>query len=334
VLGESYLKGNEMPLWGLAGGQDDYRKVDKAVNRTREGWISRATSLFRQSRIDDSFWLDLEEILVASDVGVNTTSRLLKNLKEQAKIGKIVNTNQLIEMLKREMVSILSIQGFSGVKTISFDALPKPFVLLVVGVNGVGKTTSIAKLANRIVAQGRSVMLGAGDTFRAGGVEQLRVWADRIGIEMISHNQGSDPGGVAFDAVSAALARGVDFLILDTAGRLHTKHNLMGELDKIGRVIGRLLDGAPHEVLLVLDANTGQNGLAQAKGFAQTVGSTGVFLTKMDGTSKGGVILAISGELGLPIHFIGTGEEIHDMALFDPEQFVEALLGTPRSHLS
>lgn len=332
--GESCLKGSEMPLWGLQDRQADYRKLDKAVNKTRESWLSRATSLFRQSSIDDSFWLDLEEILLASDVGIKTTSRLLENLKEQEKISKIVNASQVMEMLKQEMVAMLSIQEFSGATTSAFATLPKPFVLLVVGVNGVGKTTSIAKLANRIVAQGRSVMFGAGDTFRAGGVEQLRVWADRIGIEVISHNEGSDPGGVAFDAVSAAKARGVDFLILDTAGRLHTKHNLMGELDKIGRVVGRLLDGAPHQVLLVLDANTGQNGLAQAKGFVQSVGSTGVFLTKMDGTSKGGMILAVSSELGLPIHFIGTGEEIDDIALFDPEQFVEALFATRRSQLS
>ena len=317
-----------MPLWGILRRQEDQQKVVEAVGKTREGWFARVAGLFRQSEVDGAFWDDLEELLVASDVGVSTTQRLLDGLREQTKTDGVIEPAQLLEALKEEMVSILSVDGSGSFMNASNGELPKPLVLLVIGVNGVGKTTTIAKLASSLKAQGRTVILGAADTFRAAGVEQLQVWADRVGVEVIAHQPGSDPGGVAYDALSAAQSRGADFLILDTAGRLHTKHNLMGELQKVHRVVGRLMEGAPHEVLLVLDATTGQNGLAQARSFAEAVGCTGVFLAKMDGTAKGGIVLAICHELGLPVLFIGTGEGLQDIAPFDPTQFVEALFAT------
>ena len=319
-----------MPLLGLfRRGEDDREQVSAALSKTREGWFGRIAGLFRQAGVDEVFWEELEELLIAADVGVSSTQRLLAGVRERGRRDGLGHPSQLLEALKGEMVAILSVQSSTSLLAPSDEELPKPLVISVVGVNGVGKTTSIAKLANSFKAQGRQVLLGAADTFRAAGVEQLQVWADRVGVEVTAHRAGSDPGGVAFDALGAAQSRGADVLILDTAGRLHTKHNLMAELQKVHRVVRRLMEGAPHEVLLVLDAPTGQNGLAQAKSFTESVGCTGVFLAKMDGTAKGGIVLAISHELGLPVLFMGMGEGLHDMVPFVPEEFVEALFTSP-----
>jgi fused signal recognition particle receptor len=319
-----------MPLFSwLRRGPEDQRRLTDSVAKTREGWLGRVASLFRQGEVGQAFWDELEERLLAADVGVPTTQRLLEALRRRARQEGWAQANQLLEALKAEMVSVLSAPSGSALLTADDGDLPKPLVLLVVGVNGVGKTTSIAKLAARLKAQGRSVLLGAGDTFRAAGIEQLQVWAQRVGVEVISHQAGSDPAGVAFDTVSAARSRGADVVILDTAGRLHTKQNLMEEMRKVSRVVGRLVEGAPHEVLLVLDGTTGQNGLAQARSFTEAIGCTGVFLAKMDGTARGGIVLAICHELGLPVLFVGTGEGLQDVAPFAPEEFVEALFAAP-----
>ncbi len=320
-----------VPLFGLfRRGQEDRQRVSEALGRAREGWLARLTGLVvHQSQVSPAFWDELEETLIAADVGVGTTQRLLEALRQRARGQGWTRPSEVMDALKSEMVSILSAPGSSALLASGDGALSKPQVVLVVGVNGAGKTTSIAKLTHRLKAQGRSVLLGAADTFRAAGTEQLQVWAARIGVEVIAHQAGSDPGGVAFDAVGAARARGTDVLILDTAGRLHTKRNLMEELQKVSRVVGRQIEGAPHEVLLVLDSTTGQNGLLQARTFTQAIGCTGVFLAKMDGTARGGIVLAISHELGLPVLFVGTGEGLEDMASFVPEEFVEALFAAP-----
>jgi fused signal recognition particle receptor len=231
----------------------------------------------------------------------------------------------VIATLKAEVLTAL--QAATGDEASENEAVPKPQVFLVVGVNGAGKTTTIAKLAHLYREEGKSVVLAAADTFRAAAIEQLQFWGKRAGAEVIAHNHGGDPAAVAFDALQAAQARGADVVIVDTAGRLHTKGNLMEEMKKIGRVLSRVDETAPHEVLLVLDSTTGQNGLAQAREFTKTIGCTGIVLTKLDGTSKGGVVLAIAEELGLPVRFIGTGEGIEDLAPFDPQEYVDALFG-------
>jgi fused signal recognition particle receptor len=231
-------------------------------------------------------------------------------------------------LLKAEMVGVLRLPGDGAADLLTAGKGQGPQVVLVVGVNGVGKTTSIAKLAHWLRANGRKVLLGAGDTFRAAAIEQLQAWGQRAGVDVVAHRQGADPGAVAYDTYQAAQARGCDTIIIDTAGRLHTKHNLMEEMKKIKRVLSRLDQTAPHQVILVLDATTGQNGLAQARHFTEAVGCTGIFLAKLDGTAKGGIVLAICDQLKLPVMFIGTGEGLEDMAPFDPEEFVEALFAS------
>lgn len=304
-------------------------RTDIATKKTREGWFKRIAGIFQQSEVDYGFWEDLEELLIGADVGVRTTERLIANVRERHGRDGLTHPTKLLDALKAEMISILSVKGDTCLIMSQHSAIPKPLVILVVGVNGVGKTTSIAKLANRFKAEGKQVLLGAADTFRPAAVEQLQIWADRIGVDVISHQAGSDPSGVAFDALGAAQARGMDVLILDTAGRLHSNQNLMGELQKIYRVISKIIGDAPHEVLLVLDAPTGQNGLLQAINFTASVGCTGVFLAKMDGTAKGGIVLAVSNELNLPVLYLGLGEGIDDVAPFVPQDFVEALFVSP-----
>jgi len=253
-------------------------------------------------------------------VGVSTTAKLIERVQERAKRERMAEAAGVREALKEEMVGILRVGG---------GAVPAsdvtPYVILVVGVNGTGKTTSIAKLAYRYKEQGKRVMLAAADTFRAAAIDQLEIWGQRVGAEVISHQPGADPGAVVFDTLQAAKSRGADVVIVDTAGRLHTKLNLMEELKKIRRVAARADVAAPHEVLLVLDATTGQNGLSQAQYFTEAVAVTGIFLAKLDGTAKGGIVLAICDQLGIPILYIGTGEGLEDMAPFDAREFVEAL---------
>ncbi len=295
-----------------------FKKTEVAVQKSKEGWFNRVTRLFERSRIDDELWSELEETLVGADVGIATTMRLLERVKGRMRGGGPGET--LRSALMSEMVNILRVDGRPPV------AGPGPRVVLVVGVNGSGKTTSIAKLAYSYKREGRKVLLAAADTFRAAAIDQLKVWGRRIEVEVIAHQPGGDPGAVVFDALEAARHRGMDTVIVDTAGRLHTKVNLMEELKKVGRVASRLDSSAPHEVLLVLDATTGQNGLVQARYFTEAVGASAILLAKLDGTARGGIVLAICDELGIPITFIGTGEGLDDLAPFDAQAFVEALL--------
>ncbi len=303
-------------------------KVEAGVERTRRTWFGRIAGLLDRSKIDDELWEELEEALIGADVGVDLTMRLLERVKERGHEEGANDGASVRVLLQEEMVRILEGSHGESALTAGGDALSlpaKPYVILVVGVNGVGKTTSIAKLANLLVEDGKKVLLAAGDTFRAAAIEQLEIWASRTEAEVVAHKQGADPGAVAFDALQAAKARGADAVVIDTAGRLHTKANLMEELKKIHRVIQRFDPEAPHETVLVLDATTGQNGVVQAKHFAEAVGVTGLFLAKLDGTAKGGVVLAIAEQLGLPILFVGTGEGLEDLAPFDAKEFVEAL---------
>lgn len=296
-----------------------------SLGRTRQ-LFGRVNESLAHEDITDDLWDELEETLISSDVGVQTTERIMGILHERVVAEQMTHGSELRGALKEELELLLG-----EPEPLVFSETSPITVLLFVGVNGVGKTTSIAKLANLLKRRKHRVMLAAGDTFRAAAVEQLKTWGERIGVPVIAHQQGvdpksvADPAAVVYDAMQAAQARGTDVLIVDTAGRLHTKSNLMDELKKIVRVLQKYDPEAPHEVLLVLDATTGQNGLAQAKQFVQDSGVSGVVLTKLDGTARGGIVFAIASELGLPIKFIGTGERVNDMAPFDAEQFINAL---------
>ncbi len=275
--------------------------------------------LFDRATVDDEVWDELEELLIGADVGINTAGKLLGVLKEKADKEKL-NGALVRDALKAEMVNILNI---TAKEEPSITVQPR--VSLFAGVNGGGKTTSIAKYAHRLQKEGKRVLLVAADTFRAAAIDQLKKWGERVGVDVIAHQPGADPGAVVYDALQAAQNRQVDEVVIDTAGRLHTKYNLMEELKKIKRVAAKTDDTAPHEVILVIDATTGQNGLTQAGYFTDAVGVTGIFLAKLDGTAKGGIVLAICDELQIPIKYIGTGEKLEDMAEFDAEAFVEAL---------
>ena len=298
-------------------------KTQEAVQKSRRTWFGRIMGILKSSKLDEALWEQLEELLISSDVGVETSLALVADLKQRAQNESLTQPEEVFSILKEELVSIMS---NGGGREIEAGKSAAPYVILIVGVNGVGKTTSIAKLAEYYQKMGNKVILAAGDTFRAAAIEQLQILGQRVGVEVISHRHGADPGAVAFDAFRAAQARRADVLIVDTAGRLHTKTNLMEEMKKVWFVLNRLDSQAPHEVLLVLDATTGYNGLSQAQAFTKAVGCTGVFLAKLDGTAKGGIALAIKKELGIPVQYIGTGEQIKDMAPFDPGEFIEALL--------
>ena len=299
----------------------DAENTRRATEKTRRGLIGRVGSLFRGSDLGEEVWEELEEVLISADVGVEATMDLVDRLREE----RPSTADEAFGILKREMAGMLRVEDGAALG----DVGARPFVLLVVGVNGVGKTTGIAKLANLYIQDGREVVIGAADTFRAGAAEQLRTWGRRLDVDVISHREGADPGAVAFDTVSAALSRDADVVIIDTAGRLHTKANLMEELKKIRRVVARHVPDSSIRVLLALDAVTGQNGLHQARAFTQALECHGVILSKLDGTAKGGIVLAITKELGIPVVYIGTGEQPDDIAAFDPEGFVEALFEGP-----
>jgi fused signal recognition particle receptor len=291
-----------------------------SLGRTRQLFGRMNETLEAADDITDDLWDDLEETLITSDVGVVTTERLLDTLRERVQVENLTRGSQLRDALKEELTLMLG-----APEPLVFSDTSPITVLLVVGVNGVGKTTSVAKLANILKKQKHRVLLAAGDTFRAAATEQIKTWGERIGVPVVSHQHGADPGAVVFDAMEAAQARGTDVLIVDTAGRLHTKYNLMEELKKIVRVLQKYDPEAPHEVLLVIDATTGQNGFMQAKQFMQDAGVSGVILTKLDGTARGGIAFAIAAELGLPIKYVGTGERVNDFAEFDADEFVDAL---------
>ena len=304
--------------------QEEKKATEQAVKPSRDRWFGRIVGLLRSRRLDDSVWDEIEEILISSDVGVDTSLRIIDGLKEQVRTGQLDSAEAVTEALKQALTQDLTAD--QDAPTPGGDGSARPYVILMVGVNGVGKTTSIGKLAHHFTQSGRRVVLGAADTFRAAAAEQLEILGDRVGVDVIRHASGADPGAVAYDAFQASRARGADVLIIDTAGRLHTKSNLMQELRKIHRVLNRLDPTAPHEVILTLDATTGHNGLAQAKSFGEAVDCTGIFLAKLDGTARGGIVLAIRQELQVPILFIGTGEGMGDMAPFDAGDFVDALL--------
>ncbi len=303
---------------------EEKKATEQAVKPSRERWFGRIVDLLRSPRLDDAVWDEIEEILISSDVGVETSLRIINDLKEQVRSGNLDSPGAVTTALKQALTEDLSSDSDGFVP--GGDSSSKPYVILMVGVNGVGKTTSIGKLAHHFAESGQKVVLGAADTFRAAAAEQLGILGERVGVDVIQHAPGADPGAVAYDAYQASKARGADVLIIDTAGRLHTKSNLMEELRKIHRVLKRQDPTAPHEVILTLDATTGHNGLAQAKSFQQTVDCTGIFLAKLDGTARGGIVLAICQELQVPILFIGTGEGMGDMAPFDADDFVDALL--------
>jgi len=304
------------------------KSVEHAVERSRRAWFGRIGGLFQRG-FSDEIWDELEETLIAADTGAQTTLKILNDLKARTKRDGLREPEQAMQALKEELQAILNVPSRGGqLWDVDGDNPnpPRPAVILVVGVNGTGKTTSIGKLAHIYRSEGMKVILAAADTFRAAAIDQLVQWGQRVGADVVAHQQGADPGAVVFDALAAAEARQADVVLIDTAGRLHTKANLMAELSKIHQIIKRKDPSAPHEVLLVLDATIGQNALLQAKYFTEAVGVTGIVLAKLDGTAKGGVIFAICDQFGIPVRFVGTGEKPEDLALFDPQEFVEALV--------
>ena len=299
-----------------------FDRMKEAVSRTRENLAERIEEAVSFSKeIDRNTLDDLEATLIGADLGTTTTHQVLEKLREKADRKQIKNVDELKRLLKEELLSILTAANARPVQRV--DGTPE--VILVVGVNGTGKTTTIGKLSQVFRSQGKNVLMCAADTFRAAAIEQLEIWGQRTGTEVIKTKAGGDPAAVLFDALQAATARKTDFVIVDTAGRLHTKSNLMAELDKMRRTAQRIIPGAPHETLLVMDATTGQNGLQQARQFTDAAGVTGIVLTKLDGTAKGGVVVAISRELGLPVRYVGVGEKVGDLLPFDPNEFVDSL---------
>ena len=301
-----------------------FSKLKDRLGATHKSLVEKTTALvLRRGKVDDETLDDLEEILIEADVGVSTTMELVKRLRDASRMerNKTLTAEWLSEHLKNDIRNLIG----NNNRELSVTDSP-PTIYLIVGVNGVGKTTAIGKLANKFKKEGRSVMLIAADTFRAAAIQQLEIWAERAGVEITKGQEGADPGSVVFDGINAAVARKINTVIIDTAGRLHTKVNLMKELGKITKIIGRHIPEAPHETLLVLDASTGQNGLAQAKIFTESTGVTGIILTKLDGTAKGGVTVSIHHDLKIPVKMIGIGEGIEDLEIFDPETFVEAFV--------
>ena len=296
-----------------------FDRLKDSLTKTRKSFVGKVESILTGRKIDEAALEELEEILIMSDVGTKAASEIMTVIREKARKGEAKDVDSVRDLLKREMTEMLGdphpIAIFGN----------KPFVILAVGVNGTGKTTTIGKLASRFRSRGLSVLLAAGDTFRAAGIEQLEIWSQRADTQLVKHQKGSDPAAVAFDAVVAAQSRNIDVLIIDTAGRLHTKSNLMEELKKVRRSIDKAMPGAPQEILLVVDATTGQNALRQAESFNEAVGITGIALTKLDGTAKGGIIFAVKKGLGIPVRLIGIGERIDDLRDFEPKEFVEAL---------
>ncbi len=303
--------------------------LDKGLEKTKQSFLGKLTrTIVGKSTVDDEVLDELEEVLITSDVGVATTLKIIDRINERIARDKYVGTEELNGVLKQEIAGLLS-EHDNG-QPVNYE-LPNhngvPHVIMVVGVNGVGKTTSIGKLAHQFKQSGKKVVLGAADTFRAAAVDQLIIWSERVGVPIVQQGMGADPASVAFDALSSAKAQGADVVIIDTAGRLHNKVNLMNELSKIKRVMEKVIPDAPHEVLLVLDGSTGQNAFEQAKQFALATSLTGLIITKLDGTAKGGVVIGISDQMNIPVRFIGVGEGIEDLQVFHKEVFVESLFG-------
>jgi fused signal recognition particle receptor len=321
-----------MGFFGKLFGKKEKESLDQGLEKTKQGFLSKITkAIAGKSSVDDEVLDNLEEALVSADVGVDTTVQIIDRIEKRVAKDKYLNTGELNKLLQEEIVNIL-VDAPEGQDYSFTSELPaKPFVILVVGVNGVGKTTTIGKLAHNFKMAGKSVLLGAADTFRAAAVDQLTIWSERAGVPIVKQGMGSDPASVAFDTVQSAVARGSDVVIIDTAGRLHNKAHLMEELGKIKRVIQKHIPDAPHEVLLVLDGSTGQNALEQAKHFTATTDVSALAITKLDGTAKGGVVLAIAHQFKIPVKFIGVGEKMEDLLVFDKYEFVDSLFSLGKS---
>ncbi len=302
--------------------------LDKGLEKTKESFFSKITrAVAGKSKVDDDVLDNLEEVLVSSDVGVDTTLKIIDRIETRVAKDKYVGTNELNDILRDEITLMLTENMSTDVEEFTVPKDKKPYVIMIVGVNGVGKTTTIGKLAYQFKQKGLSVYLGAADTFRAAAVEQLDIWGQRVGVPVIKQKMGSDPASVAYDAVSSAKAHDADVVIIDTAGRLHNKVNLMNELTKIKNVMGKIISDAPHDVLLILDGSTGQNAFEQAKQFTAATDITGLVVTKLDGTAKGGVVLGISDQFKIPVKYIGLGEQMEDLQVFRRKEFVDSLFG-------
>jgi fused signal recognition particle receptor len=315
-----------MSLLGKLFGKKEKESLDQGLQKTKEGFFSRITkAIAGKSTVDEEVLDNLEEALVSADVGIETTVQIIERIEKRVKQDKYVNTAELNNLLQQEIEAILVDAPEQNYKDFDIPEGKKPYVILVVGVNGVGKTTTIGKLAHNYKKAGKQVILGAADTFRAAAVDQLTIWSERVGVPIVKQAMGSDPSAVAYDTVQSAIAKNADVAIIDTAGRLHNKAHLMDELSKIRRVIQKLIPQAPHEVMLVLDGSTGQNAVEQAKQFTATTDVSAISITKLDGTAKGGVVLAIANQFKIPVKYIGVGEKIDDLIIFDKHEFVDSL---------
>ncbi len=320
-----------MAFFGFFGKKENKEKLEQGLNKTKVGFFDKLKSaVLGKSTVDDTVLDDLEEVLIAGDVGVQTTLKIIKNIQSRVAKDKYVSTNDLDGILKEEVAGLMLRHAESGeidfeVPEVTLNGKKVPYVIMIVGVNGVGKTTTIGKLAYQLKEKGYSVLLGAADTFRAAAVEQLKLWASRVGVPIVEKGMNADPAAVAFEAVAEGVKQNVDVVIIDTAGRLHTKVNLMNELSKIKRSMTKALDNAPHEVILVLDASTGQNAVVQATEFTKATQVSALALTKLDGTAKGGVVIGISDLFQIPVKYLGVGEGINDLQVFDPNVFVNTL---------
>lgn len=306
-------------------GKKEKESLDQGLQKTKEGFLSKITkAVAGKSTVDEEVLDELETALVSADVGIDTTVEIISRIEKRVARDKYINVGELNRMLQKEIEAMLA-DPPAGAYTFTSDLPAKPYVILVVGVNGAGKTTTIGKLAHQFRRAGKSVLLGAADTFRAAAVEQLTIWSERVGVPIVKQPMGSDPASVAFDTVQSGVARGTDVIIVDTAGRLHNKAHLMDELSKIKKVMGKIIPAAPHEVLLVLDGSTGQNALEQARQFTAATDVTAIAITKLDGTAKGGVVLAVANQFRIPVKFIGVGEKIDDLLVFNKHEFVSSL---------
>jgi fused signal recognition particle receptor len=310
-------------------GKKEKESLDQGLQKTKEGFLTKLTkAVAGKSTVDEEVLDNLEEALVSADVGVDTTIEIIKKIEDRVAKDKYLGTSELNRILKEEIERLLVDAPSANSYAFNSELPSKPYVILVVGVNGVGKTTTIGKLSYNFKAAGKNVLLGAADTFRAAAVEQLTIWSERTGVPIVKQDMGSDPAAVAYDTVQSAVAKGSDVVLIDTAGRLHNKAHLMEELSKIKRVIQKVIPDAPHEVLLVLDGSTGQNALEQAKHFTATTDVSALAITKLDGTAKGGVVLAIANQFKIPVKFIGVGEKMEDLLIFDKHEFVDSLFDT------
>jgi fused signal recognition particle receptor len=315
-----------MSFLGRLFGKQEKESLDQGLQKTKEGFFSKITrAVAGKSTVDEEVLDNLEEALVSADVGIETTIAIIERIEARVKQDKYINTSELNNLLQQEIESILVDAPEPSYKDFSLPDGKKPYVILVVGVNGVGKTTTIGKLAHNYKKAGNNVVLGAADTFRAAAVDQLTIWSERVGVPIVKQAMGSDPSAVAFDTVSSAVAKNADIAIIDTAGRLHNKIHLMDELSKIKRAVQKVIPGAPHEVMLVLDGSTGQNAVEQARQFTAATDVSAISITKLDGTAKGGVVLAIANQFKIPVKYIGVGEKIDDLIIFDKHEFVDSL---------